>query len=320
MRFASTARVGCSSHGAILGPDEWLPPRGWCASIPRAEQNPAYRPPGIIAELSCLPSDWESMIQRPPRSALQRIAIVLAVVLQIGATFLPQLGFGEPIGEPSDSVRTLITPAGWAFSIWGPLFFGSAVYAIWQALPGQRHNTLLAKIGWSSAVALSMQGAWVIYTQLANLTFVSVLIILVSLIALLAIMRTLVAVERPFSPAERIIVAITFSALAAWLTAASIVNISASLVYHGIGGEGEFPLVAAMTVLLGGIVAMLAVASLRGNPWYALVFCWALLGIYSSGGQESRAIAIAAIVSGALVLGTAILALRNKAHRFHWLG
>ena len=46
VRFASTARVGCSSCGAIRGLDEWLPPRGRCASIPRAGQNPAYRLPG----------------------------------------------------------------------------------------------------------------------------------------------------------------------------------------------------------------------------------------------------------------------------------
>ncbi|MXO47203.1 hypothetical protein GRI69_02850 [Erythrobacter vulgaris] len=260
------------------------------------------------------------MIQRQPRSALQRIAIVLAVVIQIGATFLPQLGFGEPIGDRSDSVRTLITPAGWAFAIWGPLFFGSAVYAIWQALSAQRHNTLLAKIGWSSAVALSMQGVWAIYTQFANLTFISALIILVSLIALLAIMRTLVAAERPFSAAERIIVAITFSALAAWLTAASIVNITASLVYHGVGGEAAFPMIAAGIVLVGGVFAALAVARSRGNPWYALVFCWALLAIYFRDGQESGAIAASAVVSGVLVLGSALIALRHKAHRYHWLG
>ena len=71
------------------------------------------------------------------RSPLQRIAIILAVVWQIGATFLPQLGLGDPIGDRSDSIRTLITPSGWAFAIWGPLFFGSACFAVWQALPKQ---------------------------------------------------------------------------------------------------------------------------------------------------------------------------------------
>merc|ERR1711969_410146 len=112
------------------------------------------------------------MNQHLHRSAIQRLAIVFAVIVQVGATFLPQLGLGESIGDRSDSVRTLITPAGWAFAIWGPLFFGSAVYAIWQALPAQRDNVLLDKIGWASVVALAMQGVWAVYTQFANLTFV----------------------------------------------------------------------------------------------------------------------------------------------------
>ena len=254
------------------------------------------------------------------RSALQRIAILLAVVIQIGATFLPQLGFGDPIGDRSDSVRTLITPSGWAFAIWGPLFFGSAVYALWQALPGQRSNVLLDKIGWPSVIALSMQGFWATYTQFANLTFVSAIIILTSLVALLVILRRLVAFERPFSRAERIIVTITFSALAAWLTAASIVNISASLVYHGIGGNMDFPLISAGIVIIGGIIAALAVARSRGNPWYALVFCWALLAIYYRGGQQSGAIALACLISGVLVLAAVVLGLKERANRYHWFG
>lgn len=254
------------------------------------------------------------------RSALQRLAIILAVVIQIGATFLPQLGFGEPIGDRSDSVRTLITPSGWAFAIWGPLFFGSAVYAIWQALPGQRDNVLLDRIGWLSVVALSMQGIWATYTQFENLTFISAIIILTSLVALLVIVRRIVAFERPMSLAERIIVAVTFSALAAWLTAASIVNISATLAYYGIGGDFRYPMITAIIVTVGGVIAALAVARIRGNPWYALVFCWALLAIYCRGGQESGAIALACLVSGVLVVGAAVLGLKDRANRYHWFG
>ena len=260
------------------------------------------------------------MGQTTHRSARQRIAILFAVVVQIGATFLPQMGYGEPIGNRSDSVRTLITPAGWAFAIWGPLFFGSAVYAIWQALPGQRDNVLLQRIGWASAIALSMQGVWAIYTQFANLTFVSALIILTSLAALLAILRTLVGLERPMSRAERVIVAVTFSALAAWLTAASIVNITASLVYHGVGGDADFPMIAAILVFIGGAVAATATARSRGNPWYAAVFSWALLAIYFRGGQEHGAIALASLIAGLLVLGAAVVGLKTRANRHHWFG
>lgn len=253
------------------------------------------------------------------RPTLQRVAILLAIVIQIGSTFLPALGFGEPIGNRSDSVRTLITPAGWAFSIWGPLFLGCLVFAIWQALPAQRNNALLGRIGWPAAVALSAQGFWAIYTQFNNLTIISAIIILVSLIGLLMILRVLVTAPK-LTTKERWLVALVFSALAAWLTAASIVNISATLVYSGVLSDGPYPTITALIVAVGGIIASLAVVRSRGNPWYALVFCWALFAIYFRGGQESDLIAWACAGSGVLVAMATFIGLSQAANRRHWFG
>lgn len=259
----------------------------------------------------------------PTRPLIQRIAVIFAVILQIGATFLPQLGLGEPIGNRSDSVRTLITPSGWAFAIWGPLFLGSAVFALWQALPAQKCNALLDRIAWPAAIALAAQGVWAIYTQFANLTAISAIIILVSLGGLLLTLRALVKTPS-LSGQERWLTALVLSALAAWLTAASIVNISASLVYHGVfanaGQGGEYPIVTAAIIIVGGIIASAAVYRSRGNPWFAVVFCWALLAIALRGGQEADAIAVACAVSAAAVVVAAIAGLAKAENRRHWLG
>jgi hypothetical protein len=253
------------------------------------------------------------------RSAAQRVAILAAVFWQIGATFLPALGLGDPIGDRSDSVRTLITPSGWAFSIWGFLFLGSAVFAIWQALPGQKRNALIDSIGWPAAVAIAAQGAWATYTQFANLTAISAGIILVSLIGLLMVLRALVQ-QPSLSSGERWIIALTFSALAAWLTAASIVNISATLVYYGIGGGFAYPEAAAAMIGIGGAIAALATFRSRGNPWYALVFCWALFAIHQRGGQEFDSIAVACIAAGVAVVIAMVGGLFQPVNRRHWLG
>ncbi len=255
-----------------------------------------------------------------PRPLVQRLAVIGAVVVQIGATFLPQLGLGEPIGARSDSVRTLITPAGWAFGIWGPLFALSALYALWQALPAQRNNALLDRIAWPAAAALAAQGVWAIYTQFANLTLISALIILVSLVGLLKVLRALVAAQ-VLSRGERWLVAPVFSALAAWLTAASIVNIAASLKFHGVGSDGDpAPVVAAVMVFAGSAIAAIATARVRGAPLYALVFCWALLAIFARGGQEFALIGWAAAAGGVLVLAAMAWQLARAGNRRHWFG
>lgn len=253
------------------------------------------------------------------RSTVQRAAIIFAVICQIGSSFLPLLGFGEQIGDRSDSVRTLITPSGWAFSIWGLLFLGSAIFAVWQALPAQRSNTLLDRIAWPASIALGAQGVWAAYTGYNNLTAISAFIIFVSLAGLLLVLRALVQ-HGEFTGKERWLVALVFSALAAWLTAASIVNVSATLKFYGVGGGGTYPLITTIMVAIGGVIAALAVVRSRGNPWYATVFCWALTAIYFRGGQEDALIAWACIGSGILVVLGVFVGLSNPSNRRHWLG
>ncbi len=253
----------------------------------------------------------------PTRPLVQRLAVILAVIVQIGAGFLPQLGIGEPIGSRSDAVRTLITPVGWAFAIWGPLFALSALFALWQALPAQRNNALLHRIAWPAAIALAAQGVWSIYTQIANLTFVSVVIILISLAGLLFIMRVLVT-EPTLSRGERLLVAPAFSALAAWLTAASIVNIAASLKFHGVGGDAQTPELAAIMVLVGSAIATLASARLRGAPLYGLVFAYALFAINAGPGERFATLGWVCSLGSVTVLIVTVWQLMRPENRHHW--
>lgn len=255
------------------------------------------------------------------RSTAQIAAILLAVFVQIGATFLPALGLGDPIGDRSDSVRTLITPSGWAFAIWGPLFLGSAIFAVWQALPGQRRNAILRDVGWWAAVALAAQGVWATYTQFNNLTVISALIIITSLVGLLAVVRRLADHPVAFTRAERWVMGLTFSALAAWLTAASIVNISASLVYHGFSVAPSLePTVTGTILVIGGAIAGMALRATRGNPWYTLVFLWALFAIYMKGGQLHQAIALGTMIAAGLVIASFLSKFALAENRRHWIG
>lgn len=251
------------------------------------------------------------------RPVAQRWAVIAAVVIQIGAGFLPRVGIGEFIGDRSDAVRTLITPAGWAFAIWGPLFALSVAFAVWQALPAQRSNALLARIAWPAAIALGAQGVWSTYTQLANLDALSVIIILVSLVGLLIVMRALVA-EASLSLRERWLVAPAFSALAAWLTAASIVNVAACLKHFGVGGPDPAPGLATVMIVIGSVIAAMAAARLRGAPLYGLVFAYALFAINAASGARFPAVGGAATGGIILVLAVTAWQLSRKDNRCHW--
>lgn len=258
--------------------------------------------------------------QSGERSCLQRVSIVSLAIFQVLATLLPSVGMGEAIGDQSDSVQTVITPAGWAFSIWGVLYAGSLAYAIYQFLPAQRFNPLLAKIGWPSAGAFLGNAVWAIYVQFAALTFISVIIISFTLLCLLACYRSFTSAMHVLSRGEQYVAALPLSALAAWLTAATIVNIAAALTFHGVSVGDATPIVGAAVVAVGGLIASAAIWNGRGNPWYAIVFLWALGGIYSRNSDATDTVAAAAAGAALLVAVMTALRLTVPRNRDFWFG
>ncbi|WP_394654256.1 hypothetical protein [uncultured Sphingomonas sp.] len=254
----------------------------------------------------------------PGATTAARLAVVAAAVFQVATPILPSLGIGRQVGQQSSSVQALITPAGWTFSIWLLLYAGSLAYAVYQALPAQRGSHALSKVRWASAGAFIGNGLWALYTQLADLTFVSILIIAGSLTCLLYIYGHLAA-ERVLTRGERYVAALPLSALAAWLTAATIVNVAATLNYYGVDPSTDKATISGAIVLIGGVIAAAAIWRGKGNPWFALVFLWALLGIYGRNGHIP-AIAATCAVSAFVVVAVTVFALRREGARRLWLG
>jgi hypothetical protein len=254
---------------------------------------------------------------RQDDGGIRRVAVLALAILQILTPVLPSLGFGTPIGDQSDGARTLITPAGWAFSIWGPLYARSLAFALWQILPRQRDNALAARIGWPAAGAFLGNALWALYTQSEGLTVVSSLIILFTLACLLVIYR-IFAAQPHFTRDEAWAAVLPLSALAAWLTAASIVNIAASLTWHEVALPIAPPLAAVAVIIVGGVIAGAALLRGGGNPWYAAVFLWALAAIYAAHAAVDPRIGGAVVIAAILVVIGAAVPLSARANRQRW--
>ncbi|KQM97622.1 hypothetical protein [Sphingomonas sp. Leaf25] len=243
------------------------------------------------------------------------LAPVAAALFQILTPVLPSLGIGAPIGSQSDSVSTLVTPAGWAFAIWGPLYLGTLVFAGYQALPANRYDPLLARLRWPAAGAFFGNGLWALYTQSFGLSIVSVAIILFTLGCLLRAYRTLAAWPTRFSAGARWCAVLPLSALTSWLTVASTVNIAAALRFHGVDAGESAPLIAAAVMIVASAIGALALLRSAGNPPYALVFLWALTAIHAAGGSTSAPVALAALAGGALIVVATLIGLVRGGRR-----
>jgi hypothetical protein len=247
------------------------------------------------------------------------LLVLAAAVLQIVTPLLPQIGIGQPIGARSDHVRTLITPAGWAFSIWGPLYAGSLAFAIYQSLARTGSSALLERLRLPAAGAFFGNAAWALWVQLSGLNVASVLIIFGTLACLLVIFRRLSTYPLPFTGGERWLVAAPFSALCAWLTAATIVNVAAMLRYQGFEVGDAAPPIAAAVIGVGGCIAGAALLASRGNPLFALVFLWALAAIYDRNSHDPNLVSVASIAAAIIVLTSAVWGMRGGGWR-HWAG
>jgi benzodiazapine receptor len=131
--------------------------------------------------------------------------------------------------EISEKYQTLITPAGFAFAIWGVIFTSQLIWAVVQMLPKYRaRDVVIYGVGWNYVYACMAQMAW-------SLCFTTEHIAL-SLIAMVSILIPLVMILTKLSqlPSESIgyywLLKFPFEIHAAWIMAATLVNANVLLV------------------------------------------------------------------------------------------
>lgn len=244
-------------------------------------------------------------------------------ITQVLAPGLFLLGVGEDIGTRSDEVRALIVPPAWTFSIWSVLFAGSFAYALYQATPSKGADPLLRRIGWATAGAYLANTLWETETVLRGVTPVTPVIIVAMLVCLTVALVKLSRPDTDLGGWRRWIVAAPISGLAAWITAATIVNVASALKGLGIDGGTQAPAIGAAVIAAGVAVAVTVLIRNRGNPWFAAVFCWALVGVTAASLEPARLappVTIVAVGGIIAVAGAAVLTLRRSGAARHWFG
>src|SRR5690606_34083804 len=127
-----------------------------------------------------------SSIVRPSQSQVTRRLIVLAAAVFAVAVGWSQqlLGWGQSPAEFSADSDETLRVAGFAFSIWGPIYLGILAYAVRQAMRQTGESLLIRRFGWPSAAAFLGIGWWVVAAAF-DWEAATVVLIFASLIALL---------------------------------------------------------------------------------------------------------------------------------------
>jgi translocator protein len=249
------------------------------------------------------------------RDTLRQIAVIVAVaatiVMNILANALPLNN--QTTGEISDRFPVYFVPAGYVFSIWGLIYIGLISYAVYQALPSQKHNPRLRNIGWLFVLSCAANIAWLFFWHynLFPLTLAAMFILLALLIA---IYLRLEVNRQPVSRGEKLAVHLPFSIYLGWITVASIANTSNVLYDLGWNGGPIAPEIWTVIMLTAAVFITAAMLYFRRDIAYALVIIWAAVGIFVAQTGVPLVPTVALVTAGVVSLLVVLSALRILPH------
>ena len=211
------------------------------------------------------------------RQIVTLVAILGAFGTNIWANINPPNGL--TIGAISQQIfkDVLITPASYAFAVWGLIYLGLISLAVYQALPMQRTNSMMRKVGYKLAIASLAQIIWVfcfLYRQYAA-SFIAMLCILLPLISAYWCLPFKGRVDRW----QRWLIRTPISIYLAWISVATILNAAIVLTSWQWSGWG----ISAVwwTVIMFSIAGLIThfITIPRLDFAYAGVFIWAAIAI-----------------------------------------
>jgi hypothetical protein len=254
---------------------------------------------------------------------LRQITLIVLSVLQLAANAASGAGLlfsnGVTVGEISDSFRTFFTPAGYTFAVWGPIYLGITLYALYQALPGQAYRSVHRRVGWWAVSAAAANTLWTpVFTSaglygteafqpgIVVLSLVIIVWMLVSLARIFVILRNMNA---DLTTADRWLVQVPFYGYFAWVNVATVANATTTLISLGWAGTQNGALWSAVIILTATLITAALVLYSRRSPGtiaFVAVLVWAFVGVYMGNNAQSGLVGGAAVAAVVVLVGVAI--------------
>ncbi len=243
-------------------------------------------------------------MERDLQRQLVTVVAYAGTVIVNGAAVAIPLG-GVTTAQLSDRFPVLVTPANYVFGIWSVIYLLLLAFTVAQALPANRHDARLQRLGYLPALSGVLNAIWVLLWQyqVFELTVPVMLALLGTLIVIHRRLREPVAAAAPGWFGW--VVVLPFSVYLGWITVATIANISQMLYRSGYRGAPLTEDVWAIIVLAVGLLITAAMLVRERDVAFGAVIVWAYAGIAV---QQSAPAAVwmalaCAVVVVALIIG-----------------
>ncbi|WP_426058815.1 hypothetical protein [Hymenobacter sp. B1770] len=222
---------------------------------------------------------------------------------------------GQTMGEVSDKYPTLLTPADYAFSIWGMIFLSLAVYAVWQLLPVARNLSLPDAVARPLTLASVATGGWVVlFAYEMILPSVGVMLLILGSLAV-AYGRVR---RRIFAGAAPTWVGVPFSLYLGWISVASVINFTIGL--REMGWQTAENLSVTLTLCLLFVIVAMALIMSRAfrDMVFPLVVAWALVAIWVVRLREVAELGWAAMAGAGVAAVLGVVLSRRGGRKEPW--
>ncbi len=235
---------------------------------------------------------------------LKQLFVVIATAAVIFINYLASTGYIGGITPDfiSNKYPTIITPAGYAFSIWAFIYTGIIIFGVFQAMPMQLEN--FRKIRTPYLVSCLANCVW-IYLWHHEL-------IIASVFAMLVLLASMIAINVNLSAKDSLIARIPFGVYFGWVSVATIVNITICLSYLGFETSGYNSILLTCGLIVIATILGIVLRFKLPSAAFAFTIAWAILAIAIKNGKVTAISGVSAFAFMALIIAALLPFIRLK--------
>ena len=206
---------------------------------------------------------------------MRSILVVVATIATIAFNFLAGTGRlnGVMTNEVSDKYPTILTPAGYAFSIWGLIYFGLIAFTIYQLLPSKLVRLRSVRTLYIASCVLNCAWLYAWHSYAIGLC----VILIFALLATLALIN--IKLKNADSARDALFTKAPFGIYFGWVTAASIVNFVIYLRSIDVQMTASAWNILGCIFIAASLIAAVIVRVKIRNFLYPIAVAWAATGI-----------------------------------------
>jgi hypothetical protein len=174
----------------------------------------------------------------------------------------------------------MITPAGYAFIVWGLITFLGLGYGIYQYASNSPNQAFLADIGFQLCIIYTLFAVWLVVAG-RNWLVLTVIIFVAMFYFLTIVFGKILQNYNQLTIIEKGLLYVQIAVYTGWATIAIFANTASAIKFYGVSDLGQTGMIWQALILLGALAnSVFWLNKFEGSVPYALTIVWALVGVY----------------------------------------